>query len=98
MTITAKYAAICPVCNGPINPGSQIEWSKGTKARHTACSSSSSSPAVAPRTYGQRIEAQRSTTARRRGWGAGAGGAARVPGYSSFCTDNASCRCFDCAS
>jgi hypothetical protein len=28
----------------------------------------------------------------------GAGSATRMPGYSSYCTDTPSCRCYDCAS
>lgn len=30
--------------------------------------------------------------------GPGHGSAPQVRGYSSYCTDNASCRCYDCAS
>lgn len=45
MTITAKYAATCPCCNGPITPGTQIEWSKGAKARHVSCTPASGTPA-----------------------------------------------------
>lgn len=37
MTITAKYSSICPACGHGIIPGTQVEWSKGTKARHTSC-------------------------------------------------------------
>lgn len=33
-----------------------------------------------------------------RRWGSGHGQAASVRGYSSYCTDNESCRCYDCAS
>ena len=43
MTITAKYASICPCCNRSIAPGDKVEWSKGTKARHVACAGSSPS-------------------------------------------------------
>ncbi len=31
-------------------------------------------------------------------YGSGHGSAALVPGYSKYCTDNASCGCYDCAS
>lgn len=37
MTITARYAATCPCCAAPIRPGDQIEWSKGSPARHAGC-------------------------------------------------------------
>ncbi len=33
-----------------------------------------------------------------RRYGYGHGTAAAVPGYSSYCTDNAYCGCYDCAS
>ena len=46
MTITAKYASLCPCCNQPITPGTKVEWSKGSKARHVACASSDAAPAV----------------------------------------------------
>ena len=42
MTITAKFASICPCCNVRIVPGSAVEWSKGSSARHVTCASSSS--------------------------------------------------------
>jgi hypothetical protein len=35
---------------------------------------------------------------RRQRMGPGHGQAASVAGYSSYCTDNEFCRCFDCAS
>lgn len=41
MTITAKYASTCPCCNGSITPGTKVEWSKGSKARHVSCTSAS---------------------------------------------------------
>jgi hypothetical protein len=37
MTITAKFASTCPVCNCAISPGTQVEWERGQKARHTKC-------------------------------------------------------------
>jgi len=37
MTITAKFASICPCCSQRIQVGSRVEWTKGTKARHVAC-------------------------------------------------------------
>ena len=48
MTITAKYAATCSACRGPILPGQSIEWSKGQPVRHTTCGTAASSPTVAP--------------------------------------------------
>lgn len=60
------------------------------------CTVGSSAPA--PRTYGQRIQAARTTYGQRRGWGSGHGSAAPVAGYSRYCTDNETCRCYDCAS
>lgn len=87
MIITAKFASICPCCNARIEVGSKVEWSRGEKARHVACAGK---PAVA------------STTAPRRSYGrryaSGAGAAAPVAGYSSWCTARSGCGCFDCAS
>ena len=37
MTITAKYPGTCPDCHGQIQPGDQVEWTKGAKAHHTHC-------------------------------------------------------------
>lgn len=41
MLITAKYAATCATCRQPIRPGQQIEWAKGSPARHTTCGTTS---------------------------------------------------------
>ena len=35
--ITAKYSSICAICSGSIRPGTSVEWSAGSKARHAAC-------------------------------------------------------------
>lgn len=99
MTITAKYAATCPCCKSSIRPGDKIEWSKGSPAKHATCPAPAPAPARATATtYGQRIGAQRAAWGARRGMGAGHGSAGSVPGYSRYCTDNDSCRCYDCAS
>jgi len=37
MNITARFASTCPCCRTAIQPGSTVEWSKGSPARHTAC-------------------------------------------------------------
>lgn len=37
MTITARFASTCPVCSARIAIGSPVEWTKGSPARHTAC-------------------------------------------------------------
>ena len=37
MTISAKFSTICPVCHGRIAIGDEIEWSKGSPAKHEAC-------------------------------------------------------------
>lgn len=37
MTITAKFASICPCCNVRITPGTKVEWTKGSPARHVSC-------------------------------------------------------------
>lgn len=48
MIITAKFASVCPCCNSRIVPGSKVEWSKGSPAKHTACSQGSSGATAAP--------------------------------------------------
>ncbi len=37
MTITAKYAATCATCGGPVSAGTPIEWAKGQPVRHAIC-------------------------------------------------------------
>ena len=46
MTITAKFSTICPCCNGRIEAGTKVEWTKGSKARHVGCAGSTT---AAPR-------------------------------------------------
>ena len=84
MTITAKYASICPCCNVRITPGAKVEWSKGSPARHATCATTRPQSSVVGRYPRERM-------------GAGHGSAVRMPGYSSYCTANSSCRCYDCA-
>ena len=38
MIITARFASCCPTCSRAVSVGDKVEWSKGTKARHVACS------------------------------------------------------------
>ena len=96
MTITAKFSTICPCCNTRITAGSKVEWTKGSPARHVACAGSA--PAAKPTTYSGRIESSRRAWGARRGMGSGHGAAVKMPGYSSYCTDSPTCRCYDCAS
>jgi hypothetical protein len=95
MTITAKYAGTCPSCRKPIAPGQKVEWAKGSQARHVSCAAGGVAP-IAPVSMAR--PASRPAYVRRPGFGPGHGSAARVAGYSSYCTDNANCRCYDCAS
>jgi len=44
MIIAAKFASVCPVCSQRIVPGTRVEWSKGSPARHTACAQGSATP------------------------------------------------------
>lgn len=48
MTIRAKFASTCPDCGRAIEVGSEIEWERGSKARHTDCSIAAAAPAAAP--------------------------------------------------
>jgi hypothetical protein len=86
MTITAKFATVCPCCNSRINAGDKVEWIKGSKARHVACASR---PGAVTATSAAPRRSYRSS---------GAGSAASVAGYSSYCTGRESCGCYDCAS
>lgn len=85
MIITAKFASVCPCCSSRISVGEKVEWSKGEKARHAACA-------------GKAVTAARSTARRSYGsrYATGAGQAANVPGYSSWCTGRSGCGCYDC--
>lgn len=98
MTITAKFATVCPCCKNRINAGDKVEWTKGQKARHVSCAASPASVSAlsAPATRGARIEAQRRSWGAQRGMGAGHGQAAQVAGYSSYCTSRPGCGCIDC--
>lgn len=46
MIITAKFASVCPCCSIRIVAGTKVEWSKGSPARHVACSGSATSNVV----------------------------------------------------
>lgn len=46
MVITAKFASVCPACNARIEVGSKVEWTKGEKARHVSCGSSTAAGAL----------------------------------------------------
>ena len=37
MIIAAKFQGKCATCNGAINVGDKIEWSKGERPRHATC-------------------------------------------------------------
>lgn len=64
----------------------------------TLCATQSADRPAARTTYSGRIEASRKAWGARRGMGSGHGSAPKVAGYSSYCTDNDNCRCYDCAS
>ena len=85
MTITAKYASKCSVCGSWIQVGTPCDWAKGSPAVHPLCAPRRQAVAASP-------------ARRREPMGSGHGQAAAVRGYSSYCTANASCGCYDCAS
>ena len=96
MTIAAKYSTKCPACNVMISAGAQVEWSKGSPARHVSCPGAAASSRPSAQVGYLRVgQATRYTSARR---SSGGGSAASVPGYSSYCTGRDSCGCYDCAS
>lgn len=37
MRINARFSSICPACHRSIEVGTQVEWTKGSQARHVAC-------------------------------------------------------------
>jgi hypothetical protein len=111
MTLSAKYPGTCTKCSQPIVPGQKIEWAKGSRPTHTVCGGAPAAKAPAKAANpgvcacGRPIQGSYRTCYRcspaarsRLPLGSGAGSAASVPGYSAYCTDNATCRCFDCAS
>lgn len=55
MVISAKYPGKCGVCGAAIQVGTQVEWSKGSGARHVSCPTGVPAPAPAkvraPRVY-----------------------------------------------
>ena len=64
MIITAKFSSFCPHCNSRINVGEKVEWSKGSKAAHVACTAkapgvaSSSRSSYGRSSYGRRSSGQ----------------------------------------
>jgi len=60
MTITAKYPSTCQACSCPITVGQQIEWTKGSPARHTACGATAGTTVTAaPQSTGRIITVER---------------------------------------
>lgn len=61
MTITAKFASVCPCCNNRIRVGEKVEWSKGNKARHVKCAAvvESSMPRKPYRAYSGRQDCRK---------------------------------------
>jgi SWI/SNF-related matrix-associated actin-dependent regulator 1 of chromatin subfamily A len=47
MIITAKFASTCPSCGKTIKEGSNVSWTRGTKAVHAECSSEGRAQALA---------------------------------------------------
>jgi len=80
MTITAKYASKCATCGQAIPVGAQIEWSKGSPARHTSC-------AAAPATAAPKKASNYDPTAFR-GYGRPRGG------FRKACVSGGNCSSF----
>jgi hypothetical protein len=59
MIITAKFASTCSCCRQPIAVGSKIEWSKGSPAKHVACSQGASTVSAAPARRGSNWDPSR---------------------------------------
>lgn len=73
----------------------QSAWWIGDNAVALDLAAKAATAPAAPPSEPARSFARRSSGRR---FGSGHGSAAPVAGYSSYCTDNASCRCYDCAS
>ena len=58
MIIAAKFASLCPCCSQRIVPGSKVEWSKGSPAKHMACSGAVAST-LSARPAGRRYTSSR---------------------------------------
>lgn len=61
MTITAKFASVCPHCGTRITPGTQVEWSRGSQARHVACGEHGTTTVTMPRPRRQTARSGRRT-------------------------------------
>ena len=85
MIITAKYPSYCACCRQPITVGSRIEWSKGSPAKHTACSGAVAS------TISAHPAGRRYTSSRGR-WNGCSCGAREMPDGSLSANACASCR------
>jgi hypothetical protein len=87
MIIAAKFASVCPCCNSRIVPGSKVEWSKGSPAKHTACSGAVAS------TISARPAGRSYTSSSSRGrWNGCSCGAREMPDGSLSASACASCR------
>jgi len=53
MTITAKYSGKCMKCGGHISAGTQIEWEKGSGAKHVKCPETPARVSSGPKQTGQ---------------------------------------------
>lgn len=54
MVITSKFASVCPGCGNRIEVGTKVEWDKGSKARHVACTGGAATAQVARAQVGRR--------------------------------------------
>lgn len=68
MNITAKFASVCPCCSQRIQPGSKVEWTKGSKARHVACAAKPGAAAAPSATKPQSTSSIDRVYKRRYGW------------------------------
>jgi hypothetical protein len=82
MTITAKFPGTCPACGCAISPGTKVEWSRGSKARHVTCGASVSSAAPTP---------ARSTRPRRSGKWTGCSCGSREDSYGDLIYSERNC-------
>lgn len=93
MIITAKYASTCPCCSVRIVPGTPVEWSKGSPARHVGCKGG----AITMSTPRPAYTAKRRSAPRGR-WNGCSCGARELPGGGLSANACSSCRFdeYDC--
>lgn len=49
MKIPAKFSSVCPACGFRIRVGDEVEWERGSPARHAVCPAAERPKATPPK-------------------------------------------------